>query len=154
MRFSQMMMEFLDSWQESFFGPNKNSPPAPGTPGYRWLLGLPGLAAHHLGHIEHSTSPFVKKYGLLLEMDAQGEILQSWHSPNGALPKVTTFWLFQGGRKGEPRGPTQFMFAIVVVDGGLRPMRIARYNRQRPCLSRVPCQLKKPSKGPRNSEAR
>ena len=88
MRLSQIMMEFLNSWQESLFGPNKNSPP--GTPGYRWLLGLPGLAAHHLGHIEHSTSPFVKKYGLLLEMDAQGEILQSWHSPNGALPKVTT----------------------------------------------------------------
>ena len=97
MRLSQMMMEFLDSWQESLFGPNKNSPP--GTPGYRWLLGLPGLAAHHLGHIEHSTSPFVKKYGLLLEMDAQGEILQSWHSPNGALPKVTIFCYFREVRK-------------------------------------------------------
>ena len=96
MRLSQIMMEFLNSWQESLFGPNKNSPL-----GYWWLLRLPGLAAHHLGHIEHSTSPFVKKYGLLLEMDAQGEILQSWHSPNGALPKVTAFWLFQGGRGGQ-----------------------------------------------------
>ena len=71
MRLSQKMMEFLDS----LVGPNKSLQ----------------LTAHHLGHIEHSTSPFVKNYGLLLEMDAQGEILQSWHSPNGALPKVTNF---------------------------------------------------------------
>ena len=43
------------------------------------------LAVHHLGHLEHSAKAFAFKYGMIIEVTEKGEVLQSWHSPDGSL---------------------------------------------------------------------
>ena len=98
MRMSQLLMESLDRLLDTLTPPGLS-------PALRQQV---RLAAHHLGHIEHSTRPFVMKYGLLVEIDGvSGVITRSWHSPDGTVPTVSEGHLHEDGYVyvGSPQNP-------------------------------------------------
>jgi len=77
MKLSQILFEFLDSV----------------VPNQRFKM-----VTHQIGHLKHTTKSLTStKYGLLLELDGQGRITKSWHSPDGSVQSVCDGYLHTDG---------------------------------------------------------
>lgn len=54
------------------------------------------VMTHHLGNTEHAGANMVPKYGLLVELDPQGKVVQSWQSSDPMISKICEGFLHQG----------------------------------------------------------
>ena len=51
---------------------------------------------HRLGNTEHSGANMVQGYGLVIEFDSEGNIVQSWHSQDPSMSKICEGFLHNG----------------------------------------------------------
>jgi hypothetical protein len=55
-----------------------------------------GIMIHRLGNTEHSGANMVPGYGLLIELDPKGQVVQSWHSEDPVVSKFSEGFLHNG----------------------------------------------------------
>ena len=51
---------------------------------------------HRLGNTEYSGANMLPGYGLVIEYDAEGQVVQSWHSSDPMMSKICEGFLHNG----------------------------------------------------------
>ena len=54
------------------------------------------VVIHRLGNTEHSGANMIPGYGLVVEYDSEGQVVQSWHSSDPMISKICEGFLHQG----------------------------------------------------------
>ena len=54
------------------------------------------VVVHRIGNTEHSGANLLPRYGLVIEYDSQGQIVQSWHSSDPMVSKICEGFLHKG----------------------------------------------------------
>ena len=64
----------------------------------KYVIYIDALAimVHRLGNTEYSGANMLHPYGLVLEYDTHGKIVQSWHSNDPMVSKICEGFLYHG----------------------------------------------------------